>query len=111
MREHGLEATRWVGKPRGSRAHNGTIITGRPDEMWRADMTTKVTTDESQACAFLAVDHCTAECIGMHTSNSSNRFEALEPLRQDVREHFDGFDRGIAAGAGNAPRPRQRLYE
>ena len=27
-----------------------------------------------------------------------NRFEALEPIRQGVRQHFGGFDRGIAAG-------------
>jgi hypothetical protein len=31
-------------------------------------------------------------------SNSGNRFEALEPLRQGVREQFGSFDRGIAAG-------------
>jgi len=62
------------------------------------DMTTTVTTDEGQVCVFVAVDHCTAECIGIHASLSGNRFEALEPIRQGVREHFGGFDEGIAAG-------------
>jgi putative transposase len=62
------------------------------------DMTTTVTTGEGQVCVFVAVDHCTAECIDIHASLSGNRFEALEPLRQGVREHFGGFDRGIAAG-------------
>jgi transposase InsO family protein len=47
---------------------------------------------------FVAVDHCTSECIGIHASRSGNRFEALEPLRQGVREHFRGFDEGIAVG-------------
>jgi putative transposase len=61
-------------------------------------MTTTVTTGEGQVCVFVAVDHCTAECIGIHASLSGNRFEALEPLRQSVREYFGGFDRGIAAG-------------
>jgi transposase InsO family protein len=62
------------------------------------DMTTTVTTGEGQVCVFVAVDHCTSECIGIHASLSGNRFEALEPLRQGVREQFGGFDKGIAAG-------------
>jgi transposase InsO family protein len=61
-------------------------------------MTTTVTIDEGQVCVFIAVDHCTAECISIHASKSGNRFEALEPIRQGVREYFGGFDRGIAAG-------------
>ena len=98
MREHGLQAPQRVGHPHGPKAHDGTIITERPDEMWGTDMTTTVTTEEGQVCVFVAVDHCTAECIGIHASKSGNRFEALEPLRQGVREHFGGFDKGIAAG-------------
>jgi transposase InsO family protein len=98
MREQGLQAPHRVGHPHGPRAHDGTIITERPDEMWGTDMTTTVTIDEGQVCVFIAVDHCTAECIGIHASKSGNRFEALEPLRQGVREHFGGFERGIAAG-------------
>jgi putative transposase len=98
MREHGLQAPQRVGHPHGPRAHDGTITTERPDEMWGTDMTTTVTTDEGQVCVFIAVDHCTAECIGIHAAKSGNRFEALEPLRQGVREHLGGFVRGIAAG-------------
>ncbi len=98
MREHGLQAPQRVGHPHGPRAHDGTIITEVPDEMWGTDMTTTVTTGEGQVCVFVAVDHCTAECIGIHASLSGNRFEALEPLRQGVREQFGGFAKGIAAG-------------
>jgi putative transposase len=29
---------------------------------------------------------------------SATRFEALEPIRQGVRQRFGGFDRQIAAG-------------
>ena len=61
-------------------------------------MTTTLTTEEGQVCVFVAVDHCTSECIGIHASPSGNRFEALEPIRQGVREHFRGFDQGIAVG-------------
>src|SRR6185312_2381537 len=53
---------------------------------------------EGQACVFIAVDHCTAECIGIHAAKSGTRFEALEPLRQGVREQFGRFEKGIAAG-------------
>jgi putative transposase len=98
MREHGLQAPQRVGHPHGSKAHDGTILTERPDEMWGTDATTTVTTGEGQVFVFVAVDHCTAECVGIHASVSGNRFEALEPIRQGVREHFGGFEKGIAAG-------------
>jgi putative transposase len=98
MREHGLQAPRRAGNPRGPEAHDGTITTERPDVMWGTDMTTTVTTARGQVCVFVAIDHCTCECIGLHASQSGNRFEALEPIRQGVREHFGGFGRGVAAG-------------
>ena len=98
MRQHGLQAPQRVGHPHGPKAHDGTIITDRPDELWGTDMTTTVTTEEGRVCVFVAVDHCTSECIGIHASLSGNRFEALEPLRQGVREQFGDFDAGIAAG-------------
>jgi putative transposase len=56
-----------------------------------------MTTEDGQVCVFVAVGHCTSECIGLHASLSGNRFEALEPTRQGVREQFGGFDEGIAA--------------
>ena len=98
MREHGLQAPFRVGHPHGPRAHDGTITTERPDQMWGTDMTTTVTVGEGQAFVFVAVDHCTTECIGLHASRSGSRFEALEPIRQGVREHFGGFAKDIAQG-------------
>jgi transposase InsO family protein len=98
MREHGLQAPQRVGHPRGPKAHDGTIITDLPDEMWGTDMTTTVTTGEGHVCVFVAVDHCTSECVGIHASRSGNRFEALEPLRQGVREQFGAFEKAIASG-------------
>ena len=49
-------------------------------------------------CVFVAVDHCTTECIGLHAAKSGNRFEALEPIRQGVRERFGGIGAGAARG-------------
>jgi putative transposase len=116
MREHGLLAHQRAGRPRGSRAHDGTITTERVDVMWGADLTS-VMTGDGQAAVFITVDHCSAECVGIHraqrarsapegtargsgqrASRSADRFEALEPVRQAVREHFGGFAKGAAAG-------------
>src|SRR3954447_24970288 len=97
IREHGLLAHQRVGRPRGSRAHDGTITTERVDLMWGTDLTT-VVTGEGQAAVFIAVDHCSAECIGLHASRSADRLEALEPIRQGVRERFGAFGNNAANG-------------
>jgi putative transposase len=55
-REHGLLAHQRAGRPRGSRAHNGTITTNQVDLMWGTDLTS-VMTGEGQAAVFVAVDH------------------------------------------------------
>ena len=96
-REHGLLAHHRPGRPHGPRAHDGTITTGRVDLMWGTDLTS-VMTGEGQAAVFVAVDHCSAECVGVHASRSADRFEALEPVRQAVRERFGAFAKDIAAG-------------
>ncbi len=57
-----------------------------------------MTTEEGQVFVFVAVDLCTGECIGLHAAKSGNRFEALEPIRQAVREQFGSFSGGAAAG-------------
>jgi len=97
MREHGLLAHQRAGRPHGSRAHDGTITTERVDLMWGTDLTL-VMTGEGQAAVFVAVDHCSTECVGLHASRSADRFEALEPVRQAVRQCHGGFAKGIAAG-------------
>ena len=56
MGEHGLQVPQREGRPRGPRAHDGTITTERPDVMWGTDMTTTVTTAEGMATVFVAVD-------------------------------------------------------
>ena len=97
MREHDLLAPSRVGAPCGPRNHDGTIIPATIDTMWGTDLTTTVT-GEGQAAVFIAVDHCTAECVGIHAARQATRFEALEPIRQGVRAHFGGFVGDIARG-------------
>jgi putative transposase len=96
-REHGLLAHQRPGHPHGPKAHDGRITTDRVDLMWGTDLTS-VVTGEGQAAVFVAVDHCSAECVGLHASRRADRFEALEPVRPAVRERFGAFAKGIAAG-------------
>ena len=65
--------------------------------MWGTDLTTTIT-GEGQAAVFVAVDHCSAECVGIHAHARATRFQALEPIRQGVRQHFGGFAKAIARG-------------
>jgi putative transposase len=97
MRENDLLAPSRTGPPRGSRSHDGSIIPGTVDTMWGTDLTTTLT-GEGQVAVFVAVDHCSAECVGIHAARHATRFEALEPIRQGVRRHFGGFAKGIARG-------------
>jgi putative transposase len=98
MREHHLQAPRRGGNAHGPKAHDGTIITEEPDTMWGTDMTTTVATGQGMVHVFIAVDHCTCECAGLHAAKGGNRFEALEPLRQGVREHFGRLEAKAAEG-------------
>ena len=50
------------------------------------------------AFVFVAVDHCTTECVGLHAAKRGSRFEALEPIRQGVRERFGEIGEGVARG-------------
>ena len=97
MGQHGLLAPHRVGRPE-QRAHDGTITTTAVDAMWGTDMTETVTVRDGRARVFVAVDHCSGECVGNHAARSGNRFEALEPVRQGVLRHFGGIEKNAAKG-------------
>jgi len=98
MRQANLLAPTRVGTAHGPKAHDGTLVTQRPNEMWGTDATSCLTTREGPATIFVAVDHCAADCVGIHAARRGTRFEALEPLRQGVRQHLGGYGAGIATG-------------
>ena len=97
MRAHDLLAPSRVGAPRGPRNHDGTIIPDAVDTMWGTDMTT-TWTGKGQTAVFVAVDHHSAECVGIHAARRGTRFEALEPIRQGVRNCFGAFAKDVASG-------------
>ena len=63
-----------------------------------SDMTTTFTTEHGQVAVFVAVDHCSAECVGIHAALRGTRFEALEPIRQGVVECFGAIEKDTATG-------------
>ena len=98
MRAHHLLAPTRQGHPHGPQAHDGTIIPGQVDTMWGTDMTATYTHEDGQVAIFIAVDHCSAACVGIHAAKQGTRFAALEPIRQGVRTAFGAFGQDIAQG-------------
>ena len=66
--------------------------------MWGTDATETVTDEEGPVTVFAAVDHCSADCVGIRAVKKGTRFEALEPIRQGVREYCGSFSAGSARG-------------
>jgi putative transposase len=98
LREAELLAPARHPEPVVERPHEGTIVTDRPNVMWGTDATAAVTVLEGPATIFAAIDHCTAECVGIHAARHGDRFEALEPVRQGVRDHFGIIGPAVAGG-------------
>ena len=98
MRENNLQSTKRPKREHTHKIHDGRITTDSPDEMWGMDATSTITREEGTATIFIAVDHCTQECIGIHASKSGKTEQALEPLRQGVRYTFGNYDVKSASG-------------
>ena len=98
MRAHQLLAPTRQGHPHGPKAQDGTIIPAPGDPMWGTDRTATYPRQDGQVAIFIAVDHYSAECVGLHTAKQGTRFEALEPIRQGVRTSFGTFGQHIAQG-------------
>ncbi|WP_420013280.1 IS3 family transposase [Tateyamaria sp.] len=98
MRENGLCAKPCFGATHGPRGHDGTIISDTIDEMWGTDMTTTLLSTGQQVAVFVAADHCSASCVGIHAAIRGTRFEALQPIRQGVRECFGAIGKDVTAG-------------
>jgi transposase InsO family protein len=89
MRVHHLLAPHRRDHQHGDRAHRGTIVTDRPDELWGTDATKFYTRQQGWCWFFAAIDHCTDEIVGWHVAKRGDRWAALEPIRQGV-QHTHG---------------------
>ena len=94
MRAHGLLAHQRVGLAHGPKAHDGGITTERIDLMWGTDLTS-VMTGEGQAAVFITVDHCSAECVGIHASHRA------VPI---ASRHSSRSSRRCASASARSPR-------
>jgi putative transposase len=98
MREQGVRAPSRTGIVRGPRLHEGTIIPAAPDVRWGTDLTGTWTAQDGGVSIMLAVDHHTAQILGIHATKRATRWEALEPARQAVRRCFGAIRAHAAAG-------------
>ena len=74
------------------------LVTPSDGKAAGTDGTGTVTQEDGHVTVFIAVDHHTAECVGIHAAKVGNRFEALEPLRQAVRARYGAYGPAVAAG-------------
>jgi hypothetical protein len=74
MREHQLLAPQRQLAPAAAKAHDGTIVTERPNQMWGIDGTAAHTRRDGQVTIFAALDHYSADCVGMHAAKPATRF-------------------------------------
>jgi transposase InsO family protein len=96
MREHELLSPGRQPAARPGNPHEGSIIAERPNQLWGTDATSTFTEQDGPVTIFAAIDHCTADCLGIHAVKKAHRFEALEPIRQAVREQYGSFSPGVA---------------
>jgi transposase InsO family protein len=98
MREAGLQAPSRPLRLRGPRVHDGSIVPTAANQMWGIDATGTWTLRDGLVTVFVAVDHASCECVGIHVAKPATRYEALEPIRQAVRDRFGEYAGGIAVG-------------
>ena len=97
-RAHQRLAPTRQGHPHGPQAHEGPIITEHVETMGGTDRTATCTRQEGQGAICIAVDHGSAECVGIHAAKQGTRFEALEPIRQGIHTHLGALAQDIAQG-------------
>ena len=92
----------WLGPPNGDPAHAGTIITTRPNEMWGTDATRFYTEENGWCWFFGAIDHYSDDLVGWHVAKRGDRWAALEPIRQGVRQTVGASAKTSRAGSASA---------
>lgn len=98
MREQGWLAPVRTGHPHGPKAHDGTIVTERPDEVWGTDATRFYTRQEGWCWWFGAVDHYTDEVVGWSVAKVGTRYVAMDPIRQGCGHAFGDCRQDVGRG-------------
>ncbi len=79
-------------------AHEGTLMPTQGAPRWGTDLTAPDTREDGQGAICIAVDHGSAECVGIHAAKQGPRFEALAPIRPGVRTACGAFGQAMAQG-------------
>ena len=111
MRQAQLLAPQRQAQPVVEKPHSGTITTDHPNRMWGIDATATVTLEDGQVTVFAAVDHCTAECVGIHAVKRATRVRGLgapPPGRPSPLRKVSGRCR---PGAPTSPRSWLTVHE
>jgi len=78
--------------------HDGTIITDAPNIMWCSDGAKILTADDGWVWVFSVEEHWNAECLGWNVCKVGDRFAALEPVTQAVKNIYGSIGKGAANG-------------
>lgn len=76
--------------------HEGRITTDAPEIMWGSDGTKIRTVDDGWVWVFSVVDHWNTECLGWHVCKKGDRFAALMPISQAVKQIYGHLGKGVA---------------
>ncbi len=86
-----------TGNSGSGRAHDGTIITDKPNKMWATDGKQFYTAKEGKCWFIGVIDHFNDEIKSFHVCTVFDRFAAMESLRTAVRKEFGNIERGVCA--------------
>ena len=100
---HGLSATTRMGRPRGPRNHDGTIIPDAIEMMWGTDMTATVTVEHRQVAVFII-----STMARRHAPASVPRAAAQRSIREADASGDSGGPRSTAPGATRSSRCAKR---
>lgn len=93
-----------IRKTGSGRIHDGSIITERPNTLWATDGK-EFWTEQEGKCHFIGViDHFDDQIMSFHLCKKFDRYAAMEPLREAIKNEFGSVDKGVCNGLGIALR-------
>jgi hypothetical protein len=76
--------------------HNGTNLT---TQLWRCGARTAPPPRwlrRGRPGSLVPSSTSNAECVGIHASKQRDRFNAMEPIKQGIRNHYGAVRKGVA---------------
>lgn len=79
--------------------HDKVIVTKKLNEMWASDGKEIKTRKNGKCWLFSTIDHCNDEILGYHIVKKGDRYAAMEPIRQAVKQEFGSVAEHICSEA------------